>query len=602
MKRSLPVFTLLLCLGVIAQAQTPTITYTLGMSQPWTHYYEVEVTFSGLPSQKTLDVNMPAWRTGRYVIFDFSGGVQEFSAVDARGSSLEWIKIDKDTWHIQTNGSKTVTARYKVFADEFSQRTRGLDDQGGFVDGTSVFMYVDQYRQVPVTLKVKPYKNWHVTTGLERVKEGSNDFTSPSYDYLVDCPLFIGTQKDFDFEAGGKPHTLSVYGDGNYDSGKIIKDLKKIVELNKEFWGDLPYKRYVFLLQLSPNGGGGTEHINSTAMGTRPFIFQNPGSYRGFLGLVSHEYFHTWNVKQIRPHGISPYDWSKENYTRELWIAEGTTSYYGGLLLERAGYSTAASYVRGLAGQIRGNRMRPGNRIQPVSESSFDAWVKYWKGNRNSYNAESDYYDVGSDASMLIDLEIRNRSKNKHSLDDVMRAMYKRFPWNGSGYTVDDFRKVCEEFAGGSFKQFFDDFIFGTKPLQWEKALAYAGLDVTATEDSKPYLGVAAYDRGDRTSFYRVVAGSPAYNAGLNANDELIALNGYRVRSSELNDRIGEMKPGDVVTVTVMRDGMLREFKVTLASNPVPEYTVTKTKNPTSLQKAIYESWLKTTWDEKDGM
>jgi len=591
-------FFLLLFATATALAQTPTIHYKLGMSQPWTHLFEVEVSYSGLPrSGETFDLLLPVWRSGRYVVFDFAGDVQEFSAQDGKGSPLGWEKTDKMSWRIRKGSSTTVTATYKVYANEVNQRTKEMNDQGAFLDGSAVFMYADKYRGLPLTLTVTPYRDWHVTTGLENAKGAKNTLTSPTYDYLIDCPLFVGNQLDVEFEAGGRPHVLSILGEGNYDTKKMVKDITKLVEANKELWGSLPYQRYVFMLHVSPRHGGGTEHINSTAMGTRPWGFTNTNSYNGFLGLVSHEYFHTWNVKQIRPKGISPYDWTKENYTKELWVSEGTTSYYTSRMMMRAGLSTPARYVDQLPGQIQGDRQKPGNKLQSATESSFDAWIKYWKQNEQAFNAETDYYDRGSDISLFLDLEIRNRSNNKASLDNVMKAMYERFPWNGTGFTVDDFRKVCDEFAGSSLKQFFDEHVYGTKPLEWEKVLLYAGLEAKSKTEQKAWFGAFIGGEPPRIR-WQVAAGSPAYIAGLDLNDEIIALNGYRVSANDFNTRIGEMKAGDVVKLTVMRSDQLREFNVTLVNNPVPGYTVTKVSDPTDLQKAIYESWVMTKWED----
>ena len=591
-------FFLLLFATATALAQTPTIHYKLGMSQPWTHLFEVEVSYSGLPrSGETFDLLLPVWRSGRYVVFDFAGDVQEFSAQDGKGSPLGWEKTDKMSWRIRKGSSTTVTATYKVYANEVNQRTKEMNDQGAFLDGSAVFMYADKYRGLPLTLTVTPYRDWHVTTGLENAKGTKNTLTSPTYDYLIDCPLFVGNQLDVEFEAGGRPHVLSILGEGNYDTKIMVKDITKLVEANKELWGSLPYQRYVFMLHVSPRHGGGTEHINSTAMGTRPWGFTNTNSYNGFLGLVSHEYFHTWNVKQIRPKGISPYDWTKENYTKELWVSEGTTSYYTSRMMMRAGLSTPARYVDQLPGQIQGDRQKPGNKLQSATESSFDAWIKYWKQNEQAFNAETDYYDRGSDISLFLDLEIRNRSNNKASLDNVMKAMYERFPWNGTGFTVDDFRKVCDEFAGSSLKQFFDEHVYGTKPLEWEKVLLYAGLEAKSKTEQKAWFGAFIGGEPPRIR-WQVAAGSPAYIAGLDLNDEIIALNGYRVSANDFNTRIGEMKAGDVVKLTVMRSDQLREFNVTLVNNPVPGYTVTKVSDPTDLQKAIYESWVMTKWED----
>jgi predicted metalloprotease with PDZ domain len=241
--------------------------------------------------------------------------------------------------------------------------------------------------------------------------------------------------------------------------------------------------------------------------------------------------------------------------------------------------------------------MRPGNKIQSLLESSFDAWVKFWKNGQQSYNAESDYYGKGSNVSFLLDLEIRQRSKNKHSFDDVMRALYRRFPLSGNGYTVDDLQKISEELAGSSLKSFFENYVHGTTPLDWETTLRYAGLELRPREsDHKPWFGAQTMDQNGRAIIRGIVAGSPASDARLDLGDEIVALNGRRVRSSDLQDRIAELKPGETVKLTVFREDNLREFAVTLRLPDVPSYNVVKVDQPTPLQKSIYESWLKTTW------
>lgn len=574
---------------------TPVVHYSLAMSKPSTHLLEVEIAYDHLPSEmKSLDMILPVWRPGRYLVLDFAGGVQDFSPVDGSGKSLRWSKIEKSLWRIETQGAPSVSVRYNVFANEFGLRTRGLNDEHAFVDGVSVFMYAEKFRGLPLTLKVQPYENWHVTTGLDG---GGSKFTAPNYDHFVDCPLEIGKQKDFSFDVEGVPHVLSIYGEGNWNADTLIRDISKIVRIQEKFWGDFPYKRYVFLLHCSPSSGGGTEHINSTIMGTRPYGFTNPEAYRGFLSLVSHEYFHTWNVKHLRPKRIHPYDYTRENYSQELWIAEGTTSYYDELLLVRAGFLKPEKYLENLAGVVQGDRQRPGNLYQSLAEASFDAWVKYWKGTEQAYNFESDYYGKGAEVSFLLDVEIRRRSENTHSLDDVLRAMYNRFPLSGGGYTLKDFQLVAEEFGGGTLQKFFEDFVYGTTPIPWEEFLSHAGLQLLPKDSvKKAWLGVSTSDVGEKTKVTRIQAGSPAYVAGLDNGDEVLALNGVRVRTSDLNDRVSEMKPGDTATFTVFRNDRLREFNITLTSQPVPSYKLEKLPSPSALQKEIYQSWLHAGW------
>lgn len=591
------IFIIVFIISIISNTsfgQQPKILYKLGMSKPSTHLFEIEILMESLPSENSLDFILPVWRPGYYIIFDFASGVQDFAAFDGEDRSLQWEKVEKSKWHLETNRATTVRSRYRIYANEFSQRTRGLNDEHGFIDGTSVFMYVEKYRHHPLTLIVQPYHGWHVTTGL-----GGNDnrFTSPSYDYLIDCPLEIGTQKDFQFNVDGVPHILSISGDGNWNPDTLIRDFTKIVKEQRDFWGKFPYERYVFLVQCMANPTGATEHLNSTILQTKPFIFYNKDKYRFFLQIVTHEYFHTWNVKQLRPKGIKPYDFTKENYSRELWIAEGTTSYYEGILMVRSCFMNVEQYLESIGGRVQEDRRRPGNLLQPVSEASFDVWVKDSRGTEQRYNAESNFSTKGANVSLLLDLGIRKLSSNKYSLDDVMRTMYKRFPLSGEGYTLKDFKSVVEEFTGASLQNFFDNFIFGTKPLPWEESFLTAGIELSPKDSmKKPWVGITPSEVGERIRINNVVTGSPAEDAGIEVGDELLALNGYRIKATDFIGRINEMKIGDTFTITVFRNDKLRDFHIKIGSTPVPTYTVSKIKNPTPEQKSIFESWLKTTW------
>lgn len=577
-----------------AMAGSASISYTLGMSNPSSHLFEVEVLVQGLDGRDpALELSLPVWRPGRYVILDPAGSVLSFEARDELNRPLNWRKTKKNTWTIETRGASTVAARYAVLADEFSQRTRGLNDERAFVDGATVFMYSEKYRWYPLTLTVHPFGSWHVTTGLDAVPSRPHTFTAPNYDHLADCPLEIGTQKDFVFSIDGKEHVLSITGEGNYDSTQLIADITRIVKKQAEFWGGLPYERYVFFLALSANGSGGTEHLNSCVMGARPFIFKDPIAYTKFLGLVSHEFFHTWNVKRLRPAGIQPYDWTKENYVEELWVAEGTTSYYDDLLLVRCGLMTEAEYLGKLTDAVNADRERPGNLRESLAQASYDAWIRYWKSSKHAINFETDYYSRGAAVSFLIDMTIREATNNRRSLDDILQTMYVRFPLGKGGYTNADLQAVCEEISGKRFDEFFDAYVYGAKPLPWQQALATVGLELQAKlPQEKPWLGLTTADEGGKTRVKRVVAGSPAYDAGLDVDDEILALNGYKVRSGDLVARIGEMKEGDRIRLTVFRGDKLREFDVVLRLSAFPSVRVVKMKKPTPLQQAAYESWL----------
>ena len=573
-------------------ADAPAVEYSLAMPAPSTHLFHVEVRIPA-PKGSVVEFHMPAWRTGRYVIQDFSGGVQEFFAQDENGTPLAWKKTDKDTWRVERGSSGIVTVRYKVYANEFNQRTRELNSEHAFLDPAAVFMYVEELKNAPLRLTVLPFENWHVTTGLDEVPGVPHTFTAPEYEYFADCPLEIGTQTDIVFTAGGKKHIISIYGEGNWNRDTLAADFTKIVLANLAFWGDLPYEKYVFQIHCQPNARGGTEHINSTIMGVTPFIFANANSYKRFLNLVSHEYFHTWNVKQLRPKAFAPYDFSKESYSEELWISEGATSYFDDLILLRAGFRAADEYLELIAQMIGSDRERFGNSIQPLAESSFDAWVKYWRNRQNSRNAESDYYGKGQHVSLLLDLQIRQSSNNRFSLNDVMKAMVQRYP-RIAGFTNKDFIAVCEEFAGTSMKKFFDDYLYGTAPLEWERVLEYAGLNVIAKDPSlKNGLGAFTVDAGEKILVTGVYPGSPAAQAGIEIQDEIIALNGYRQRSADLHDRIAAMKTGEEYVVTLFRNDKLREIRLTAGPAGSPRFTVVKSAKPSKLQQSILHSWLR---------
>ncbi|MBI3004790.1 MAG: M61 family metallopeptidase [Ignavibacteriales bacterium] len=323
--------------------------------------------------------------------------------------------------------------------------------------------------------------------------------------------------------------------------------------------------------------------------------FSSRQGYRRFLATVTHEFFHTWNVKRLRPAGIHRYDLSKENYVKELWIAEGGTDYYELLFLTRAEFLSPDEYLQALASFAQEDRLRPGNRVQSLTESSFDAWVKHYRDRENAYNSQTDYYVKGANVFFLLDMEIRQSSSNRSSLDDVMKAMFQRFPLGKKGYTVDDFQEVAGEFAGKSLKTFFDNYVHGTAPLEWEKYFGYAGLQLVAKDSvMRPWLGVQTRDESGGARITRISEGSPAHDAGLDQGDEILSMNGFKVRTQDLEQRIPEMKSGDKVKFTIFRDDKLREFEVTLRDESIPAYRISKVKNPNDVQKAIYESWLKT--------
>jgi predicted metalloprotease with PDZ domain len=573
------------------------VAYSVSMPEPATHLYAVTVRVSNVPAgREYVDLLLPVWTPGSYLVREFARNVQDFSA-SANGAAARWETPDKRTWRVwlPRSGPRSVEATYRVYANELSVRTSHLDDTHAYFNGATMFMYVDGAKDAPVRLTVLTPVDWKIATGLERADGplpttgavAAHTFTAPDYDRLVDSPVEAGKIQILSFEALGKPHEIAVWGRGNYEPERLTADVKKIVEAASRAVGrGLPYDRYVFIVHLFPGGGGGLEHLNSTTCESSPFVFQKKETYQDFLGLLSHEYFHLWLVKRIRPVALGPFDYETENYTRMLWLMEGGTDYYADVNLLRAGLLTEDEYYKDMAKQIQSLERTPGRRRMSLEESSFSAWIKYYRQNEHSVNSQVSYYTKGSVVTAMLDLEIRGRTKGAKSFDDVLRFLWDSYAAKGRGVPEDAVEPAVEAVAGSSFREFFDRYVRGTDDIPYDRFLAHAGRrlvaevpeDETRVTPSRKgaWLGANVADANGRTVVSSVLDGSPAWRAGLNAGDELLALDNARTTAASLADRLADRAPGETVTLTVFRRDELRSFTATLAARPPETYKIEK--------------------------
>lgn len=576
-----------------ARQTQPEIAYTVSMSKPATHLLEVEMRLKWTQMPEKAELKMPVWTPGSYLVREYARHVQDFTVKDGGGRSLGWRKINKNTWQIDSTGTVELVATYRVYSNELTVRTNELNDEHAFWNNAALLMFPKGQLAAPSTLKVVPFSGWKVATGLPEVAGQPNTFRAPNFDILYDSPFEVSNFNEITFTVQGKPHRVVMSGEGNYDLNAIARDSAKIFEEGYKLFGELPYDDYTIIVNL--RGGGGLEHLNSTALQWNRFGFKPAARYRAFLGLVAHEVFHLWNVKRIRPDALGPFDYENENYTKLLWVAEGATAYYEGLILRRAGLISDTELLNNKAGMISDLRSRPGRLETSLEEASFDAWIKYYRQDENSINNQISYYDKGEIVNMMLDITIRTASNGAKSLDDVLRYLYDEFYKKGKNYTPEDYQRISEMMAGRSLDDFFSKYVRGESDIDYAGIFAGIGLKVETKQPNRnrAYIGADTAEDGGRLTIRSVPAGTPAYDQGLNTGDQIVAIDGYRASNQFLQSYLGEKKPGDTVKLTLFRFDRLREVSFVLGANLRSEFSISPLENPTPTQRRLYQEYLK---------
>ena len=538
------------------------------------------------------ELKLPVWTPGSYLIREYARHVQDFAVKDKGGNNLAWQKINKNTWQVDTKGGKEIVVNYRVYSNELTVRTNELNDEHGFWNNAATLMFVKDQLKSRSIVTVKPFGDWRVATGLPKVDGAPYTFRAENFDVLYDSPFEVSNFKEIEFEVEGKPHRMVFSGDGNYDMQRCADDAAKIVEQAYKIFGELPYKDYTFIVNL--RGGGGLEHLNSTALQYNRFGFKPEARYKSFLGLVAHEYFHAFNVKRIRPDTLGPFDYENKNYTKLLWVAEGGTEYYSGLLLRRAGLITAKEFLSGKATTIRQLQERPGRFETSLEEASFDAWIKGYRQDENAVNNQISYYDKGEIVNMMLDLTIRAASNGAKSEDDVLRYLYTEFFKKGKNYTPEDFQKTAEMMAGRSLDDFFSKYVRGRMDIDYDEIVKAIGLKLKASEANrgKAYFGADLVEENGRLNIRTIPTGTPAYEQGFNAGDQIVAVDGYRTTLDFLQKYIGERKPNDKITLSVFRFDKLRDINLTLGVDARNEYSFAPVAEPTEGQKKLYHDYM----------
>jgi predicted metalloprotease with PDZ domain len=587
----------------LRSAQSPPIRFQIAMPEPQSHELVLAMEIPAMPERARLRIGMPAWAPGSYMVRDFARHIYDLEITDLRGKPLPVVRLDKQRWEIASEG-RPVRVAYRIFAFEETVRTSIFDDQHAFWNGTSVFFYVEDDLGRPIEVEVTPREGWRISTALPAVPRHPHTFAAASYDELADSPFEVGTHDVHAFRVGRTRFEVAMFGRTNANPARLVSDIRNIVTATGQMFGGFPFERYLFIIHHLGARGGGLEHAASCTLDIAGLGFEDDKSYQRFAELAAHEFFHAWNVKRIHDRVLGPFDYQGENYTRLLWFHEGFTEYMESLVLLRAGIIDPETYLDDLAEEWPRYLQRPGRNVTPLSELSFEAWIKLYKPADNHTNRTVSYYEKGKWAALVLELMLREATRGRRGIEDLFVALWREFGQEGRGIGEEDIEAAVAQLAGTRLDAYFASYIRGTEELPVPDLLARAGItlvreapwqgngDEVKRARLRSYTGITWGGIGDRAVVRNVVPDSPAWTAGLTYGDEVIAVAGQRVNLSTAGRRFADQPPGKSVDVHFFRKDALRTTQLLLSENPERRLQLTIATRPLRNGRAIRRGWL----------
>jgi len=593
-------FAVILFVAAFAYGHKPqgTMAFTVSMEQPANHTFHVTFRCSGLKGQ-AQEFRMPAWSPGYYGIRDFAKNVRNFRAEDGKGIELKWEKA-ANAWKVQTGNTPVVRLAYDVTATSTFVTDPYLGEDRGYIVGTGIFLYVPGQIRHPVTVEIKLNPNWKsIATGLDPASpKNPNVLAAPDFDVLYDSPILMGNLESLpSFEIKGVPHYFIGHRLGNnFNVDQFMRNLKAVVGQGIAVIGEIPYKHYTFLGIGA--GAGGIEHLNSTTVPFTgsPKLDTHEGTVRQ-MNFLGHEYFHNYNVKRIRPVALGPFDYDKPNLTNMLWVSEGFTSYYANLMVARAGIMSREELLDSFRREIAAYENSTGRLFQSATQSSWDSWTQGpfgGRGGRGAIVKSISYYSKGDALGLLLDLKIRHETKNRKSLDTVMRTLYQKYYKQlKRGWTDQELRDVCEQTAGVPLGEIFD-YASTTMEIDYDKYLNYAGLELERPVPlPDAWLGAIVEDIDGRLIVSAVEPDSPAKRAFIAEKDEISAIDGNKADAQAFNATIAGKRPGDKITLALRRAGTNVEALVELGHKMQRSFRIVPVANPDVLQSETLKDLMK---------
>ncbi len=591
--------------------------YEVDFSQASRHLLSISLWIP--PGANTVaKVVFPVWTPGSYMVREYTRNIESLVASchaaphEPKLAKLNSRRIGKNSWQFDVDSAAWIQVHYQLYCREMSVRTNWVEQEFGFITGAAAFPYIDGRQSASIDVRLQVPENWgSVATSLKQVDRSGNTvyLRANSFDELVDSPMAVGSFPVRSFEVGDRMHYLANVGsdEASNDSGHELWDLDKaaadvatIVAEEQRFWGDIPYDDYWFI-NLITETGGGLEHDNSTVLMTSRWTMRKRDSYLNWLALVSHEFFHTWNVRRLRPKALMNYDYQQEQYLRELWIAEGITSYFDDLFLIWTGLCTREEYLCRLSKNIQAVQTAPGRLVQGLADASWDTWIKHYRPDENTQNARISYYLKGAVLAWILDAEMRRISDNQHDLSTIMRQLWQEF--RHTGYTICDFERLVELRCGTELREWLQAQVREPQKLDFADTLRHFGLKFKAGNGKKEgacekpscdvWIGSDSSATEGRLLVRRVYRGSPSDAAGLNVDDELVALDGYRLTPDAWPDRLGMYQPGQELELLVARRGRLKQLKIRLGLKPTHNWQLEIDPAATSAGKHNLNQWLR---------
>ena len=581
------------------------IRYTVRAAEPAVHRGRFALDLADV-SEPTVDLVLPSWVPGSYHIVNYVRGFRDLNArAEPGGAVLPVERVDKTRWRIATNGGTTVHVEYTVYGHELVTEAFDLTPEHLFVNAALCLPYVDGHLDLPVEVALEVPDDWKVVTELPSAGEHPRRFRAANYDTLVDEPIDAGRPLVLSIRPSGIPHRISFCGEGgNYDAHRVEEDLTKIVEATVRLVGDSPLRSYTFFYHLADVHDGGLEHANSNSCVIVRTVFQPKEDYLRFLGLTSHEYFHLYNVKRIRPKVLGPFDYTRENYTRLLWWMEGATDYFSDLILRRADLVSTKKFLEIEAKFAKTFLETPGRRQLSLEDASFLTWVDFYQPFEETPNQSVSYYLKGGLVAMCLDLEIRHRTEARASLETVLRTLWNEYGKVGRGLEEDELLPVADRATGLDLSDFFDRYVRGTAEIDFNAFARYAGLSfgpkpkTPEDEEAVPgYLGIRVENADGLPRIRTVLADTVGMRAGLSPRDEIAAFNGVRVTHENFEKMLKRFPPGTPVDIALFRRGYLRHVALEMGTPPPETYVFRPVDAPTDLERRVHESWLGTKWE-----